>query len=234
MNPGKIFLNEQRGIEESSTSKTTMTFNSNSYYDEHKQPIRNLTALNDELLVPRGKLEVSVKEASHLLILPITGDLFYQGTSNDETEVNIGEVKICSFIADSRFTIHNPYDSDIINFLQIWIKDDSISQNEIPKPIRFDINKNINQIANIINKGTLQHSPFPFKVGIGQFGGRSETAYNLQNKNSTFFAFIIAGAFEINGRLMHPRDGLALWDVDSIEIEALSNEATLLCLELIS
>lgn len=36
----------------------------------------------------------------------------------------------------------------------------------------------------------------------------------------------ISGAFEINGRLMHARDGLALWDVNSIEIEALSAEAT--------
>lgn len=232
MNPGKIFLSEQRGIEESSTSKTTMTFNSNSYYDEHKQPIRNLTALNDELLVPWGKCEVSVKEASHLLILPITGDLFYQGANNDTTDVNIGEIKICSLMAGNKFNIHNPYGSDIINFLQIWIKDDSISQNETPKPIDFDINKNINQIVNIANKNSTSYPHPPFKAGIGQFGGRSETIYNLQNKKSTFFAFIIAGAFEINGRLMHPRDGLALWDTDSVEIEALSNEATLFCLEL--
>lgn len=118
MEPGKIFLSEQRGIEESEISKTTMTFNSNEYFDEHKEPFRNLTALNDQLLVPWGKLEVSVKEASHLLLIPITGDLFYQGENKDTREVNIGEVKINSFVAGSKFNIHNPYGWDFINFLQ--------------------------------------------------------------------------------------------------------------------
>lgn len=234
MNPGKIFLSEQRGIEESSMAKTTMTFNGNNYYDEHKQPIRNLTTLNDELLVPWGKLEVSVKEASHLLILPITGDLFYEGPNHDATEVNIGEIKICSLTAGSKFNIQNPYSSDFINFLQIWIKDDSISQNETLKPIDFDLNKNINHLINILSSNSLKHHSFPFKLGIGQFDGRTEVVYDLQNKNNTFFTFVIAGAFEINGRLMHPRDGLALWDTNSVEIEALSNEATLLCIELLN
>jgi len=234
MNPGKIFLSEQRGIEESRTSKTTMIFNCNNYYDEHKQSIRNLTTLNDEVLIPWGKLEVSVKEASHLLILPITGDLFYQGPNNDATDVNIGEIKICSLVAGSKFNIRNPYGADFINFLQIWIKDDSISQNETSKPVDFDVYKNINHLVNILGKGTLKQNQLPFKACIGQFNTRAETVYHLQDKNNAFFTFIIAGAFEINGRLMHPRDGLALWDTNSVEIEALSNVATLLCLELMN
>nr|WP_068893197.1 hypothetical protein [Pedobacter panaciterrae] len=231
MKPGKIFLSEQRGIEESSLSKTTMMFNSNSYYNEYKEPFRNLTALNDELLVPFGKLEVSAKEASHLLIIPVTGDLYYQDANENTIEVNIGEVKICSLTAGSRFNIHNPYGSDFINFLQIWIKDESISQDQSLKPIAFNISERLNHLTPVVSGVTSASKPLPFALSIGQFGGRAETTYNL-NSNNAFFTFIIAGAFEINGRLMHPRDGLALWDVDSIEIEALSSEATLLCLEL--
>jgi len=232
MKPGKIYLSEQRGIEESSISKTTMTFNSNSYYDEHKQPFRNLTALNDELLVPWGKLEVSAKEASHLLIIPVTGDLFYQGAHHDTSEVNIGEVKICSLTAGDKFNIHNPYGSDFINFLQIWIKDESILKKQSMEPIGFDMSESLNHLIPVVSPTPSTSKPLPFALSIGQFGGRAETIYNLKNKDNTFFTFIISGAFEINGRLMHPRDGLALWDVNSIEIEALSAEATLLCLEL--
>ena len=232
MEQGKIFLSEQRGIEESEISKTTMIFNSNAYFDEHKEPFRNLTALNDQLLVPRGKLEVSVKEASHLLLIPITGDLFYQGENKDTKEVNIGEVKINSFVAGSKFNIHNPYGWDFINFLQIWIKDESIVQNQSLKPAAFNMNENFNHLIPILPTITASQKALPFALSIGQFGGRSETIYNLKDKKNAFFTFIIAGAFEINGRLMHPRDGLALWDINSIEIEALSPEATLLCLEL--
>ncbi len=46
-----------------------------------------------------------------------------------------------------------------------------------------------------------------------------------------FFAFVLAGAFETEGRLLHERDGLAIWDTDKIEMEALSNDAMILLIE---
>lgn len=94
------------------------------------------------------------------------------------------------------------------------------------------MNENFNHLIPVLPTIAASQKTLPFALSIGQFGGRSETIYNLKDKKNAFFTFIIAGAFEINGRLMHPRDGLALWDINSIEIEALSPEATLLCLEL--
>ena len=43
---------------------------------------------------------------------------------------------------------------------------------------------------------------------------------------------VIEGAFEVHGRLLHARDGLALWDTSIAEIEALSNDAIILLVEL--
>jgi quercetin 2,3-dioxygenase len=43
-----------------------------------------------------------------------------------------------------------------------------------------------------------------------------------------FAGFVLQGAFEAEGRLLHERGGLALWDAGEIEIEALSNNAILL------
>jgi len=37
--------------------------------------------------------------------------------------------------------------------------------------------------------------------------------------------------FEAEGRLLHERDGLALWDTVEIEMEALSNDAIILLIE---
>ena len=44
--------------------------------------------------------------------------------------------------------------------------------------------------------------------------------------------FVIHGAFEVENRLLESRDGLAIWNTDRIELEALSNEAILLLLEI--
>ena len=42
---------------------------------------------------------------------------------------------------------------------------------------------------------------------------------------------MIAGAFEAEGRLLYERDGLALFDTNKIEMEALSNDAMMLLIE---
>jgi len=46
------------------------------------------------------------------------------------------------------------------------------------------------------------------------------------------YCFVLAGTFEIDGRLLHNRDGIALTATEKIEMEALSDHALLLTVEL--
>jgi len=71
----------------------------------------------------------------------------------------------------------------------------------------------------------------PCRASLGRFTGRAEAEYHLRRPGAGFFAFVLAGAFEIAGRLLHANDGLALWDTGTVEVEALSNDALLLVLE---
>jgi len=71
----------------------------------------------------------------------------------------------------------------------------------------------------------------PFGVHIGRFAGRHEVVYPLRSTASRFFAHILAGAFEVEGGLLHAGDGLALWDVADVELEVLSNGAIMLLVE---
>jgi quercetin 2,3-dioxygenase len=43
---------------------------------------------------------------------------------------------------------------------------------------------------------------------------------------------VLQGAFEVQYKLMETRDGLALWNAKEIEIEALSNEAIIMLIEM--
>ncbi|WP_409034090.1 hypothetical protein [Runella sp.] len=67
---------------------------------------------------------------------------------------------------------------------------------------------------------------------MGKFGGREEGIYTVRNpERNGVFIFVIEGAFEVQNRLLHPRDGLSLTHVTEVEFEALSNDAILLVLE---
>ncbi len=66
-----------------------------------------------------------------------------------------------------------------------------------------------------------------------KFAGRKEAVYKISRQKNSVFAFVIQGAFEVQGRLLHARDGLGLWDdTNLIELEALSNDAIVLLVEL--
>jgi redox-sensitive bicupin YhaK (pirin superfamily) len=98
--------------------------------------------------------------------------------------------------------------------------------------LTYDVNKYLDSLIKIFpEKSGL--SSLPFTVSIGKFSGRAETTYKLTSENSGLFVFVIEGAFELEGRLLHARDGLALWEIKEVELEALSNDAIILLIELI-
>jgi hypothetical protein len=51
--------------------------------------------------------------------------------------------------------------------------------------------------------------------------------------DTKLYTQLLAGVFELEDRLLHKKDGLALWAAVEAELEALSNNALVLVLELL-
>ena len=103
--------------------------------------------------------------------------------------------------------------------------------NDVNQLFSFNLDEDKNQLIKIA--GSINDvSKYPI-VSIGKITGRQEAVYKLQNKQNNLFVFVIEGVFEVHGRLLHARDALGLWDIfEDIELEALSNDAIVLIIEL--
>lgn len=66
---------------------------------------------------------------------------------------------------------------------------------------------------------------------IGLYEGRREQEYSLYQKGNLIFGMVINGAFEFQNRLMETRDAIILSEIDTLEFEALSENALILFLE---
>ncbi|MFF5382146.1 hypothetical protein [Pedobacter suwonensis] len=223
-NPGKIYLADQRGLTETSVLRRYSTFNFEKYYNEHKEPFGDLFLCNDESVVG-GKITFFLcKEDSLQIFMPITGgiDLVANGK---EFAVETGQVQVLNMGKGEVLEISNPYQNDIVNYIQFGIKTGMFLMRASEMLFDFDLEKN--HLIEIIANPKL-----PFKLSAGIFAAREEVIYKMQSPNHQFYTFIIDGAFEIEGRLMHARDGLALWDIGQVELEALSNNAIVLVLEI--
>lgn len=229
--PGKIFLADERGLAESEHFRRLSTFSFGEFAHPHKGPFSQLHGLNEETLAGGHALTFAVPEAAQVLILPVTGAVAASsaGTSNaPELLAEAGETLLLALPAGSTLRLRNPFSDELVSFLHIWLRAADAAVAASAQPIGFDFEQLENQLLPLRPKATGE----PAVVSLGRFAGRHEAVYSLRNPAASIFVFVLAGAFEVESRLLHEKDGLALWNVAAIELEALSNDALLLVLEL--
>lgn len=227
---GKIFLAEERGINQAEKFCSRNTFNFGKYFNEHKQPFGDIYIINDEVLDAGCSLSLQAEDFSYIVLLPVMGAITFNYSSGENDVIAAGQAKILTLDKGAALEISNPFKEGLVNYLQIWIKADHIKASKGSYLCTYDVNKNHGELLKI-SPVCLGTSSLPFSVWIGKFKGREEAIYHLQQKKSGLFIFVIEGAFEVEGRLLHARDGLALWEIDNAEIEALSNHAIIMVIE---
>jgi hypothetical protein len=226
--PAKIFLAEQRGLVETPQFHRLSTFSFGSFADEHKAPFGRLQALNEETLAAGYRQELSADEAAQVLILPITGAVQAAVGGEPARLVDVGQVLLLTVPAGDKLQLSNPYDTELISVLHLWLRVDELVAAPAAQSFAFATEALENQLAEIIAPATAAGVP-GLALSLGRFAGRREAIYKL--RGSRCFAFVLAGAFELEGRLLHEKDGLALWDLAEVELEALSNDALVLLVE---
>jgi len=228
---GKIFLADEREINQTESARSFNTFNSGRYFNPHKQAFGNMYVLNDDTLVGGASVKMPVEESSHIILLPVAGAINYKDSFVNDALIVAGQAQLLSAGKESAMEISNPFKEEFVNFLQIHIKADNTPwQSALYLSTYDDVNKNRNSLVELF-PGISETSSLPFAVSIGKFYGRGETTYHLKKKDAGLFLFVLEGAFEAEGRLLHARDGLALWGIDEVELEALSNDAIILLIE---
>lgn len=229
---GKLLLADQRGVLETATFRRYSTFPSGSSVHEPKQPLGRLLALHEETLAGGHRVSLPVTNRVYLLILPITGSVWTSTDPEPATLVEVTQVHVLRAAAGSTVQFTNPYETELISFLHIWLLD--AMGTAAAQTFVFDWDSRPNQL--VAATPLLAGPPagawpptWPFQVQLGRFASRAETCCAVP-AHTLFFAFVLAGAFELEGRLLQAGDGLALWDTPAVELEALSQEATLLTL----
>lgn len=208
--PATIFLGEQRSV-------------MNNAYCTFKKPFGNLYLFNEEVLAADSEKTFIITEPAYVILIPVTGELLYQGMN----DLDVGQVLISKKAAGENFCVKNRYEEDVIQFMHIQIK--APAGENFTSTARFGLGEFQNNFFDITQSVAEN---IPFRISMVQLGGRKKAVYKAADLRSLLFSFVLSGAFEIEDRLLHPKDGLALWKIGEVEMEALSNEALVLVIEM--
>jgi quercetin 2,3-dioxygenase len=227
-----IFLGDQRGLQQTASFQSRYTFNFGNYFNEHRHAYGDLYVFNDDCLAGGAAMQLTVQEDSCILLIPVAGAVNYKDTNGNITCIAAGQVQVITAGNGDMLEISNPFPEEMVNCLQVWIRMLTPAQRGNSWLYTYeDVNKYINQLINALPlEGPV--SQLPVSMSIGKFSGRGECLYKPEKNNGSLFLFVIEGAFEVEGRLLHAGDALALWNNSAAEIEALSNDAILLAIAL--
>ncbi len=221
----QIFLADSRGLSRTDFFQSYHTFNFGSYVAEGREPFGSLGLLNNDTLRPGASLSMQVETNTEVVLIPVVGGLEYQIDGQTDF-LEAGQAGRFSLTAGKSYAVVNPYEQETINVLQLWLTSSTPAFTPGIAQLSFDLATK-NKLLPLFN--TAEHQGF-----IGRFDGRAEDTYLLRNSANGVFVVVLQGAFEVANRLLQANDGLALRNLTEVELEALSNDAVLVLIEVTS
>lgn len=221
--PAQIYKSDLRGIFKSDAFQNLATFNFGTYQDWSRKPFGTLKVLNEVILEPSKKTFTFIDTDTEVILLPLFGGIAYEDNTSNEDFIRIEQIKHISAQKGMSFELSNPYDLENVSYLEIWFSAKTANFYSNSNRIDFDFSER--------NKMNLLFE-FSNTMGfIGIYDGRKEGFYALKNNLNGAFVFVISGAFEVENRLLQEKDGLSLKKIETVEWEALSENAILLLFE---
>lgn len=170
------------------------------------------------VLDPQSDWQFSVAANSTLWILPFIGDVVVE-ISGEKYPVEEDHVWQQGCTAEQLIRLQNAYTEEAIQCYALIGEGCSDHKRTIQN---LDFSTQKNQLIALHTQA---------KVWIGQYRGRAEDTYQLQETNKQVWVYVLQGVFEVQNRLLHAQDALYLWDLEAVEFEALSQNAMILLID---
>ncbi|WEK69389.1 MAG: hypothetical protein P0Y62_16335 [Candidatus Chryseobacterium colombiense] len=173
-----------------------------------------------EIVLPEsGSYEFAYREKNNLLIIILYGEILI----NDfEKAISPKETFSLQSIEQNAITIKNNLTNEKADVLILEFKSKNLENAFTIEGLDLNRRNILHQISN-----NLKIPNF-----IGLYEGRKEQKYALHTKGSSIFGMVINGAFEFQNRLLEARDAILLSEIETLEFEALSENALLIFLEI--
>lgn len=193
------------------------------YHQEEEHPTRHFGSLHlfsETTLGALKKNQFVFEESMQILLIPIIGCL-RATTANNEFIVDVGEALILATKSHEALLISNDFENSEIHYVIASFSSNEQVQHHIQFSLaadRFSV-----LIDHISTHGIV-------KAHISQWNGRSEG--ELKPTTNHTYAWVMQGSFELANCLLQKGDGLAINGYETIEFEALANDAIILFLEM--
>ena len=223
-----------RGYYDHGWLKTLHSFSFANYYDPERIHFGALRVLNDDVIDGGMGFGTHPHENMEIISIPLEGDLEHKDSMGNTAVIHHGDVQVMSAGTGVYHSEFNKNRDKKVKLLQIWVFPNK--RNVTPRYDQITLNPSDRK-----NKFQQIVSPNPDDVGVwihqnawfslGSFDKDLSQDYKLHDTRNGVYAFVIKGSVTVNNQKLDTRDGLGIWNVDSLNITALEPDTEVLLME---
>ena len=222
---------ESRGHANHGWLDTYHTFSFANYSNPERMHFGKLRVLNDDTVHAGMGFGKHGHHDMEIVSIVLDGELEHQDSMGNTHIIRKNDVQVMSAGTGIEHSEKNRSHTNLTNFLQIWVfpreKNIEPSYDQKQFPIEAKKNKLLEIISpNKTDQTVSIHQDAWFNLGNLENGFHSN--YQLNQSKNGLYAFLIKGELIIGEHRLKTRDGIGLWDFESVQIEAIENSELLL------
>lgn len=213
---------------------TYHTFSFANYHNPERIHFGALRVLNDDIIDGGMGFGMHPHDNMEIISIPLEGDLEHKDSMGNVGVIKQGDIQVMSAGTGVYHSEYNKNKDKRVKLLQIWLFPNK--RNVTPRYDQITLNPEDkkNKFQQIISpnpegKGMWIHQNAWFS--LGEFDSETTQTHTLNDKKNGVYAFIIKGKAAIESQHLDTRDGMGIWDTDSLTINILEPHTEILLME---
>lgn len=225
---------ETRGLANHGWLNSYHTFSFANYYNPERMHFGVLRVLNDDTVSQGMGFGTHPHDNMEIISIPLEGDLEHKDSMGNIAIIKQGDIQVMSAGTGITHSEYNKNKNQPVKFLQIWVFPNKKNVTPRYDQITLDVKERHNKLQQILSPSTDDDGVWIHQNAwfhLGKFDKDFSASYELKDKRNGVYAFVLNGKFSVNGQELEKRDGYGLWDIDHLSINATSQDAELLLME---
>ncbi|MBT2559332.1 pirin family protein [Hymenobacter sp. ISL-91] len=228
-----LHLADSRGHANHGWLNSYHSFSFGGYHNPQRMNFGALRVLNDDTVAGGMGFGTHPHDNMEIISIPLSGTLEHRDNAGNHGIIRSGDVQMMSAGTGIAHSEKNHSHSEEVKFLQIWVIPNRRNVTPRYDQQSFRIEERQNQFQQVV-------SPSPDDAGIwiqqdawfhlADFDADHVADYQLKKAGNGLYVFVLEGTATVAGQPLQRRDGLGLWETESVSIKA-DSAAQLLLLE---
>jgi hypothetical protein len=208
------------------------TFSFGQYNNSERVHFGALRVLNDDTVSAGMGFGKHPHDNMEIVSIPLSGDLHHQDSTGRNEIIREHDVQIMSAGSGIAHSEMNANKDKEVKFLQVWILPKLHNITPRYEQKSFLPKDRVNQILNVVapdNADAIFINQDAW-FSLGNFSKDFSIDYPIKKKGNGVYVFVLSGNVTINNEALETRDGLGIWDTDTLQITA-STDAEILLID---